>query len=48
MNPHYVVIAKRANHRCEYCQAPEIVFTANTYQTRHKITYRKGSKQIPQ
>ena len=26
MNPHYVEIARRANHRCEYCQAPEVVF----------------------
>jgi len=26
MNSHYVEIAKRANHRCEYCRAPEVVF----------------------
>ncbi|XWK89546.1 MAG: HNH endonuclease signature motif containing protein [Phormidium sp.] len=26
MNPYYGAIAQRANHRCEYCQAPEIVF----------------------
>jgi hypothetical protein len=26
MNPDYVMIAQRANHRCEYCKAPEIVF----------------------
>jgi HNH endonuclease len=26
MNPHYTAIAQRANHRCEYCKAPEVVF----------------------
>ncbi|MBN3943602.1 MAG: HNH endonuclease signature motif containing protein [Nostoc sp.] len=26
MNPYYTAIAQRANHRCEYCQAPEVVF----------------------
>jgi len=26
MNPYYTAIAERANHRCEYCQAPELVF----------------------
>lgn len=26
MNPNYVEIAKRANHHCEYCKAPEVVF----------------------
>ncbi|NJN90606.1 MAG: HNH endonuclease [Leptolyngbyaceae cyanobacterium SL_5_14] len=26
MNLYYVAIAERANHRCEYCQAPEVVF----------------------
>lgn len=26
MNPYYSAIAQRANHRCEYCMAPEVVF----------------------
>jgi hypothetical protein len=26
MNPYYTMIAERANHRCEYCKAPELVF----------------------
>ncbi len=26
MNPYYIAIAARANHRCECCQAPELVF----------------------
>ncbi|NUM45546.1 MAG: HNH endonuclease [Anaerolineales bacterium] len=26
MNPHYTETAQRAQHRCEYCRAPESVF----------------------
>lgn len=26
MNRYYVEVAARANHRCEYCRAPEVVF----------------------
>jgi hypothetical protein len=26
MNSFYAAIAERANHRCEYCQAPEVIF----------------------
>lgn len=26
MNRYYGAISERANHRCEYCQAPEVVF----------------------
>lgn len=26
MNPYYGAISERANHRCEYCHAPELVF----------------------
>jgi HNH endonuclease len=26
MNPYYTAIAERANHRCEYCHAPELIF----------------------
>lgn len=26
MNPHYSVVSERADHRCEYCHAPESVF----------------------
>ena len=26
MNPFYRAISERAKHRCEYCQAPEVVF----------------------
>lgn len=26
MNPKYPAVAQRAGHRCEYCQAPEVLF----------------------
>ncbi len=26
MNPNYTLVADRANHQCEYCHAPELVF----------------------
>jgi hypothetical protein len=26
MNPRYPAVAARANHRCEYCRAPEAIF----------------------
>ncbi|QDL07059.1 HNH endonuclease [Brasilonema octagenarum UFV-E1] len=26
MNSYYTVVAERANHRCEYCHAPELIF----------------------
>jgi HNH endonuclease len=26
MNPNYAFVAGRAAHRCEYCQAPEVIF----------------------
>ena len=26
MNPHYPLVSGRADHRCEYCRAPEVMF----------------------
>lgn len=26
MNPRYPAVARRGNHRCEYCRAPEAIF----------------------
>jgi 5-methylcytosine-specific restriction endonuclease McrA len=26
VNPQYPSVSKRANHRCEYCRAPEVLF----------------------
>lgn len=36
MNPAYGAIAERANHRCEYCQAPELVFNF-PFEVEHVI-----------
>ncbi len=36
MNPHYEVVAARAGHRCEYCQAPEAVFNS-PFEVEHII-----------
>ena len=46
MNPYYVAIAKRANHRCEYCQAPEIVFNF-PFEVEHIIPLSRQGKNTP-
>ena len=43
MNPYYMAIAQRANHRCEYCKAPEVVFNF-PFEVEHIIPLsQKGS-----
>jgi hypothetical protein len=43
MNPYYGSIAQRANHRCEYCKAPEVVFNF-PFEVEHIIPLsRQGS-----
>lgn len=43
MNPYYTAIAQRANHRCEYCKAPEVVFNF-PFEVEHIIPVsRQGS-----
>lgn len=45
MNPYYSAIAERANHRCEYCQAPEIVFNF-PFEVEHIIPLsRQGANE---
>ena len=34
MNPHYLAVANRARHRCEYCHAPEVVFNLH-FEVEH-------------
>lgn len=42
MNPYYAVVSKRADYRCEYCRAPEVVFNF-PFEVEHIIpTSRKG------
>jgi hypothetical protein len=43
MNPYYTVISQRANHRCEYCKAPEVVFNF-PFEVEHIVPLsRQGS-----
>ncbi|MDJ0799267.1 MAG: HNH endonuclease signature motif containing protein [Calothrix sp. MO_167.B12] len=41
MNPNYTLVADRANHRCEYCHAPEIVFNF-PFEVEHIIPLSRG------
>ncbi|MFO1429506.1 MAG: HNH endonuclease signature motif containing protein [Candidatus Competibacteraceae bacterium] len=41
MNPHYIQIALRAGHRCEYCHAPEAVFNF-PFEVEHIIPVSHG------
>jgi hypothetical protein len=41
MNPHYPFVANRANHRCEYCRAPEEVFNL-FFEIEHIISLALG------
>lgn len=43
MNPAYTLVADRAEHRCEYCHAPELVFNF-PFEVEHIIpTSKQGS-----
>jgi len=45
MNPYYSAIAERANHRCEYCHAPELVFNF-PFEVEHIIPlFRQGTNE---
>ena len=41
MNQHYTSIAKRASHRCEYCQAPEAIFNF-PFEVEHILPKSSG------
>lgn len=41
MNPHYAQVALRAEHRCEYCHAPEAVFNF-PFEVEHIIPIASG------
>ena len=43
MNPFYQQVAERANHRCEYCHAPEVVFNF-PFEVEHIIPIAKQGK----
>ncbi len=41
MNPAYPTVARRANHRCEYCRAPEAVFNF-PFEVEHVVPRSRG------
>jgi hypothetical protein len=41
MNPRYIQVALRAEHRCEYCHAPEVVFNF-PFEVEHIIPVSNG------
>ncbi|MEK6301727.1 MAG: HNH endonuclease signature motif containing protein [Acidobacteriota bacterium] len=43
MNPRYPVIAQRANHRCEYCRAPEALFNF-PFEVEHILPTSQGGQ----
>ncbi|MBT9315288.1 HNH endonuclease [Leptothoe spongobia] len=46
MNRYYVEISERANHRCEYCKAPEVVFNF-PFEVEHIIPLsRQGTNDV--
>ena len=36
MNPRYALVAARAEHRCEYCHAPEAIFNFK-FEVEHVV-----------
>jgi len=45
MNPRYAQVALRAEHRCEYCHAPEAVFNF-PFEVEHIIPVSRGGTDI--
>jgi len=43
VNRYYTAIAQRANHRCEYCQAPELIFNF-PFEVEHIIPLSRQGK----
>ena len=45
MNPHYTLVAQRAEHRCEYCRAPEAIFNSR-FEVEHVVpASREGTDE---
>ncbi|KAI9132811.1 HNH endonuclease [Acaryochloris sp. CCMEE 5410] len=46
MHPFYSTVAERAHHRCEYCQAPELVFNF-PFEVEHIVPLsRNGTNDL--
>lgn len=46
MNPNYPLVAERAEHRCEYCHAPEVIFNV-PFEVDHILPLAKGGTDEP-
>jgi hypothetical protein len=46
VNPRYPVVAERAEHRCEYCRAPEAIFNLS-FEVEHIIPSSRGGPDEP-
>jgi len=44
MNPAYAAVARRAEHRCEYCHAPEVVFNF-PLEVEHIVPPQRGGSE---
>lgn len=47
MNALYPSVARRAEYRCEYCRAPEVVFNA-TFEVEHVCPTSRGGSDDPE
>jgi hypothetical protein len=45
MSPYYRSIAERANHRCEYCHAPEAIFNF-PFEVEHIVPPSLGGTEV--
>lgn len=45
MNPLYPTVAQRANHRCEYCHAPEPAFNT-LFEVEHIVPVARGGEDV--
>jgi hypothetical protein len=46
VNAHYAAVARRAQHRCEYCLAPEVVFNGQ-FEVEHVLPTALGGADEP-
>lgn len=47
MNRHYLLVAKRATHRCEYCHAPEAIFNF-PFEVEHIRPIQQAGEDQPE
>jgi HNH endonuclease len=46
VNPRYPIVAERAEHRCEYCRAPEAIFNF-PFEVEHIVPSSRGGSDDP-